>query len=122
MFVGEDRAGELKDEQDQQRARQGADHGETAHARIRDAEARSDGGRDLRNRDEERVPRRMRLVLRDIEVADAEGEVDGVEIGKGRRQARRVRHQEQHRDRDERRAHGDQTGRSRRASFRLPSR
>ena len=78
----------------------------------------------FRERDEDRIAGRMRLVARDVEVAHAEREVDRVDVFERRREEREVR------------APGTgaasaatavlhgrtQTGRSRSASFRLPRR
>ena len=43
---------------------------------------------------EYRIPRRMRLVIRDIEVADAEREVDRIEIFERGRQKRQMKRDE----------------------------
>ena len=67
----------------------------------------------------------MRLVLGDVEVADAEREVDGVEVLERLRQEREMRREEDQDQRDAGRSLDvvtRQTGRSLSASFRLPRR
>ena len=67
----------------QQRERRGLDrHGgpRRRHHPAETAERVRRAGDDLRRGDEHRVARRMRLVLRDVEVAHAEREVDGVDV------------------------------------------
>ncbi len=64
----------------------------------------------------------MRLVLRDVEVPDAQGEVDGIEILERGRQERNVGRKEDKRERRYRFAQVGQMARRRSASFKLPSR
>ena len=64
----------------------------------------------------------MRTVRRDVEVAHAEREIDGVDVLERRGQERRVREREDQRQRGQRAPGGHDTGRSRSASFRLPRR
>ena len=65
----------------------------------------------------------MRLVLRDVEVADAEREVDRVQILECLRQEGEVRGKEdQHQHEAGRSERGHYTGRSLSASLRLPRR
>jgi hypothetical protein len=70
---------------------------------------------DLRHQDEERISRWMRLMLGDVEVSDAKGEVDGIQILEGFRKIRTVERQkgegEKNRADRQRRSHADR-GRS----------
>ncbi len=96
-------------------------------ARLREPHARrpKHGGRRLSEGDEDGISGRMGLVLRDVEVGDAEGEIDRVDVFERRRQEPEVRRDEQERERRQGRAHGrdwNHTSRRRSASFRLPRR
>ena len=62
--------------------------------------ARSAAGRRLGQRDVDRIAGRMRLVLRDVEVPDAEREVDRVDVLERPGQEREVREQEGQDQRD----------------------
>jgi hypothetical protein len=66
----------------------------------------------------------MRLMARDVEVADAEREVDRIDVVERARQRREMRDEEDRREQPDDVAGGvgDQTGRSRSASLRLPRR
>ena len=81
-----------------------------------------DGVQQLGGGDEDRISRRMRLVPRDVVVADAEREVDRVEIFQRDRKGKQVEHEKEQREqpaRAQRRAHA---GRSSSPSFKLPVR
>jgi hypothetical protein len=67
----------------------------------------------------------MRLMVRDIELPDTEGEVDGVEIVERGGQVREVKRQERGGEQERNPARAQKasyTGRSCRPSFRLPER
>ena len=95
-----------------------------AAARRRVEACRADRrGRDLGQRDGHGIARPMGLVLSDVEVADAEREIDRVEIFECPGQVNQVRDQEQDQQRDAGRALPRHSiGRSLSASFRLPRR
>ena len=63
----------------------------------------------------------MRLVKRDVEVANPQREIDPVEVVEGYRKRGEMREEEDYGERRERLSHR-QTGRSRSASLRLPRR
>ncbi len=69
---------------------------------MRHARRGEQRGGPLGGGNEHGIPGRMRLVPGDVEIADAEHEVDPVDVGEGSRQARRVRDQKQEREREQR--------------------
>jgi len=75
----------------------------------------------LRERDEDGIAGRVRLMARDVEMADAEGEIDGIEVFQRRGQIRQMREEEERGERSGR-ATRAQAGRSSSPSFRLPVR
>ena len=64
----------------------------------------------FRDRDEHRVAGRMRLMLRDVEVADPEREVDRVEIFERLREVRQVKREKDERERSDARLKGSRSG------------
>jgi len=69
------------------------------------------------------IPRRMRLVPGDVELPDAQREIDGIEIFERARQEDEVRREEQQQERDGRRSlRAHSIGWSFSASFKLPRR
>ena len=78
---------------------------QAARFRRRHAGRTQDRRRRFAKRDEDGISGRMRLVLRDVEVGDAQGEVDGVDVFEGRRQERNVGREEHQRERRNRFPH-----------------
>ena len=102
-----------------------APHRQAAHFRRRDTRRAQQRRGELAERDEQRISGRMRLVLRDVEVADAQREVDGVDVverGRAARRGARARNSAASAGRRSRAVSGTQTGRRRSASLRLPRR
>ena len=64
----------------------------------------------------------MRLMLRDVEMAHAEREIDGIEIFEGCGEIRQVERQHRHREDRSQAGGSGHAGRSRRPSLRLPVR
>ena len=119
------RAEEREEEHDERRPREHAPDREPARLRESHARRAKHGGRRLSEGDEDGISGRMGLVLRDVEVGDAEGEIDRVDVFERRRQEPEVRRDEQERERRKGCAHGqgwNHTSRRRSASFRLPRR
>lgn len=75
----------------------------------------------FRDGDENGIAGRVRLMARDVEMADAESEIDRVDIFERRGQVRQMREDEERGQRS-RRVARVQAGRSRSPSFRLPVR
>ncbi len=73
---------------------------EPARRRAVDARHAEHGGRRFRQRDVDRIAGRMRLMLGHVEVPDAEGEVDGVEVFERFGQEHEMRGQEDQHQRD----------------------
>ncbi len=88
---------------------QGADRddaegaGDDAHHAERAGFVWNQRVRALRERDVDRIPRRMRLVMRHVEVPHAEREVDRVEIFQGLREKGKVEREKYQRERHNRR-------------------
>ena len=113
---------EGKEQRDERSSREGAEQRERRRRRIADADRLEPAGRRLGERNEHRVAGRMGLVPGDVEVAHAEREVDRIDVFERGREVKQVRDEEKNRDRRELSLHAAQTGRKRRASFRLPRR
>src|SRR6185436_15286367 len=84
-----------EEQQDERGTREGAPDGEAARFGRGNPDETERGRRGLREGDEYRVAGRVRLVLRDVELAHAQREVDRVEVFERRRQEREVRREEQ---------------------------
>ncbi len=104
-------------EQRQHRQRLGFDHRRCGI----DAKA-GNRRRDLAEENVDRIAGRMRPMGGDVEVADAEREVDRVDVFERWREERDMREREDQRQRGQRARRGHDTGRRRSASFRLPRR
>jgi hypothetical protein len=91
--AADDRAEQRDEHERQQRAGHDTEQAQRQHLR---AGRRVD---DLRRQDEHRVPGRMRLVRGDIEVADAEREIDRVDVFEGAGGVRKMKREERQRHR-----------------------
>ena len=109
---------DLHQRKHRERAEQGAEQ------RKRPCVSWHDGSCDLRERDEDGISGRVRLMFRRVEVVNPEGEVQRIDVFERRRQEDKVRDQEQHREAEcPEQLWGDsQTCRRMKPSFKLPER